>query len=460
MPARVSNWSLRTQGALFGLLAAGIALALMVPASLVVQHRLGQASVERYGNTITAQLAALAATPVVTHDRIDLNVITTHLADDAAIVNTAIYTVDNRLISTGGRVPVDATKNAPEDTVFTHDISFEAQRIGYVRVVVDPQAMQRHGGVLVWLAALLGTLLAMWAGARIGTRLDAELQAVATRLMNVAPQRQRANPSVTPARSDNVQSNLTGPPSTGRSTGPSTASSSPSSASSASSLRRLQALALQLAPDPAPAASPVPVSDNGAPPYLLVLNLFNQGSLGPADRDAAYAACNQRMQRVLGLYKGRVCRLHGTGLFALLDSLEGDDHAFSGICAALLALRLTGQLNVERSQQKKKTLGLRAGLTRLANPTTSTLEADLLDELDGELSATLLLSATAKDHTLAIEHSVFEDLLDNQRVLWSAIRSPIPSAADPGRFHYQITGLAPSHAALLVSQTERLLPDH
>ena len=118
MTARVFNWSMRAQGALLGLLAAGIAIVLMVPASILVQHRLGQASVERYGSTITAQLAALAATPVVTHDRIDLNVITTHLADDAAIVNTAIYTVDNRLISTGGRVPAEATRDAPESTVF------------------------------------------------------------------------------------------------------------------------------------------------------------------------------------------------------------------------------------------------------------------------------------------------------------------------------------------------------
>ncbi len=446
MPARISNWSLRAQGALHGLLAAGIAIALMVPASLVVQHRLGLASVARYGNTITAQLAALAATPVVTHDRIDLNVITTHLADDAAIVNTAIYTLDHRLISTGGRVPVEATRDARENTVFTHDISFEAQRVGYVRVVVDPEALTPPGSGLVWLAALVGALLAAWAGARVGGRFDNELRAVGTRLTTATEQRQSAGFSVPMASSGSEQPSADVP-------------------GSSSALHQIQALARQLAPDPAPVAAPAFGSDNGrsdnsAPPYLLVLNLFNQGSLAPADRDAAYVACIERMQRVLGLYKGRVCRLHGTGLFALLDSIEGDDHAFSGICAALLALRLTAQLNDARLLQQRKPLGLRGGLTRLTNPTTSTAEADLLDELDEALSATLLLSATAKNHALAIERSVFEDLLDNQRVLWTAIRSPIPGIEDAGRFHYQITGLAPSHAALLTSQTERLLADH
>ena len=446
MPARVSNWSLRAQGALHGLLAAGIAIALMVPASLMAQHRLAQASIARYGNTITAQLAALAATPVVTHDRIDLNVITTHLADDAAIVNTAIYTLDNRLISTGGRVPVEATKEAAEDTVFTHDISFEAQRVGYVRVVVDPDALVPHGGGLVWLAALLGALLAAWAGARFGSRFDGELRAVAMRLTSATMQRRSTGFGITTA---------------GAGTEPPTENLQEAS----SSLQQVQALAMRLAPDPEPAATPALGQSNGpsansAPPYLLVLNLFNQGSLAPADRDAAYAACIERMQRVLGLYKGRVYRLHGIGLFALLDSIEGDDHAFSGICAALLALRLAAQLNDARALQQQKALGLRGGLTRLSKATTSTREADLLDELDEALSATLLLSATAKDHALAIERSVFEDLLDNQRVVWTAIRSPILSSDDAGRFHYQITGLAPSHAALLTSQTERLLADH
>ena len=464
MPARASNLSLRAQGALHGLVAAGIAIALMVPASLLVQHRLGQASVARYGSTITAQLAALAATPVVTHDRIDLNVITTHLADDAAIVNTAIYTLDDRLISTGGRVPVEATREAQEDTVFTHDISFEAQRVGYVRVVVDPDALAPRGGSLVWFAALLGAVLAAWAGARVGSRFDGELRAITTRL------RSAARPSNS-ARQATATATATAQRQTGAAGAATTASgaalpgapgqSAATAPEPASALQQLQALAMQLAPDPAPTApaSDRSATDNNAPPYLLVLNLFNQGSLAPTDRDAAYAACIERMQRVLGLYKGRVCRLHGTGLFALLDSIEADDHAFSGICAALLALRVTGQLNDARSALQQKPLGLRGGLTRLANPTISTLDTDLLDELDEALSATVLLSATAKDHALAIERSVFEDLLDNQRVLWTAIRSPIPGTDDAGRFHYQITGLAPSHATLLTSQTERLLAD-
>ena len=406
---------------LWALAVAALPIALLVVVGLLAQHRTGRASVESYGSTITAQLAALAAAPLVTQNHIDLNVITNNLADDPAIVNATVYTLDNLLVGTAGRVPAEATRDAPRDTVFLRDITFEAQRVGYVRVVVDPSVLAPAAEPWLFGAALLGAIAAVLLGARIGEAQERRLQAIGDRLGAALP-----------------------------------ADSAPLRAGSA--MARLDELARRLAPDPEPPVVEEHVEQTSAP-YLLVLNLFNQGLLTPRDRDAVYLACERRLLRVLEMYKGKLVRLPGTGLLAVLDSIEGDDHAFSAICAALLALRMSAALNSERERNDLLPIGLRGGLMRLDRALPPLAGDALLGELERDVPRVLALSATAKDRALAIDRHVFEDLLDNQRVQWSAIRSAITTPGDAGRFDYQIGGVTQSHEALLAAQTEKLLAE-
>ncbi len=413
---------------LWALSCAAIPIALLVIVALFAQHQTGRASVESYGSTITAQLAALAAAPLVTQNYIDLSVIANNLADDPAIVNATIYTLDDRLVGTGGRVPAEATQDAPRHTVFVRDISFEAQRIGYVRVVVDADTLVPAAEPWILGAAVLGALAAMLLGARLGEAQEQKLLAIADRM------REAVSHDEDLALPDALVDKTT------------------------SATARLDALARLLAPDPEPMPAETQAPPTAAP-YLLVLNLFNQGLLVARDRDAVYLACERRLLRVLEMYSGKLVRLPGTGLIAVLDSIEGDDHAFSAICAALLALRMSGALNLERERNGLTPIGLRGGLLRLERALPPVHADALINEIESSVPQVLELSAMAKDRMLAIDRTVFEDLLDNQRVQWTAIRSAISHPGDDGRFHYQIGGVTPSHEALLTAQSEKLLAE-
>ena len=435
MPTYFSSMTLRRLGALTAFIASALTIACLIGASILVLDRMGRANVERYGSTIANLLSGLSAAGVATQNHVPLSIMTAHVADDPAIINAAIFNRDNHLLSSGGRVSMEATLDAPTDTVFKRTITFEGVNYGYVRIVIDPGALAPALQHWLWLAAALGALLATWCGALLGARVESHLARIADRLSELAP----AAPfrTTTPARATNPTSNAN------------------------AALPRLHNIALGLVPDDDITDDGAADHRTGPPPYLVVLNLFNLSSLSTAERDDVLARCADRVEQVCELYSGSVVRLPNTGLFALLDAREDHDHAFHAVCATLLAMRLMTDLNTQRVAQGQAPLLVRAGVLRLTQHPNGQDAATLREELESILSDGILLSATAKNGALLADREVFQALIDAQRLHWAAVRTPITtstSGSEPG-FHYQITGVTTAVEPLLAAQAQRLIAE-
>ena len=412
--------TLRKLGALTAFMASALAIALLLCTAVLVLDRQGKASVDRYGSTIANQLAGLSAPAVATQSRPTLNVMMASVADDPAIINAAIFTQDHKLLSSGGRISTEATAGAPDAIVFKSNITFEGQKYGYVRVVIDAATLAPSLQLWLWIAAAFGALLATWCGALLGGRLEKHLHELATRLESIAPQL------------------------------PDTAAG----------LHRLHNVAQALAPDPDESGDPA-AEGHGATmdepaPYLVVLNVFNLSSLPTAQRDAVLTRCADQVEQVCELYNGRVARLPNTGLFALFDASDDHDHAFHALCATLLAMRLMTDGNAERSAQGERELAVRAGVLRLTAAPIGSDAAALRAELDAMLTDGTLLSATARNNALLCDREVFQALHDAQRLHWAAVRAPITTSSGETGFHYQITGLTTAVEPLLARQVAKI----
>ncbi|MCZ6870870.1 MAG: hypothetical protein O7G84_15315, partial [Gammaproteobacteria bacterium] len=165
-------------------------------------------------------------------------------------------------------------------------------------------------------------------------------------------------------------------------------------------------------------------------------------------------------QKVCRLYNGRALTLTGTGILALFDGFNDDDHAFRAICAALLTRDLVADLNHRRMDQDRPELLFRLALDPLTPRQLPETDADaILDALGDDIQRAVLLSATARNNTVAISQAVYESILDPGRLTLSEQKSPaLKSLADGDVLRcYLVDGVAESYGVLLDRQAELLL---
>jgi uncharacterized membrane protein affecting hemolysin expression len=196
------------------------------------------------------------------------------------------------------------------------------------------------------------------------------------------------------------------------------------------------------------ADSDVTPEDQEPPPdvrhYLLAVNFYNQLSLSASEREFESSLCTELAEAVAEIYQGQVVKLPGVGTLVDFDHVDDDDRAFQVICGAFVLARLL---------RDEAPFGIyRLGLNVIEQPADETLP------LDHEAVAdTALLSALAKDMTLAVSQQCFDIVVDSDRLHTRPLHNPLLeqlSTSTPGC--RLITDLEPSYTSLVVQQAESL----
>lgn len=377
------------------------------------------AQMAHYGSTLAKQIAALAAEPLMAGDRVALNRIVTLMGEAEEVVTVGVYTIDNRALAS---FDADATRSA---TAYSAAITFDETIAGYVRVGLDRAVFERsRSDFLLW--ALLISVVAI--AAVLG-------MALAFQGVFLTPLLELRQSAFTLARERGAET----------------------LSDTSHTLGELTALAQALAP----VAEDQPVErDSRGPLYAIVLNIFNQVSLPRDERREVLNLCRKRAQKVCRLHHGRALSLPGTGVVALFDASAHEDHAFQAIFAALLIRDLIADLNHTRLSDGHAELLFRLALDPLpARQFTDADEQNLLGDLREELQHTVLLSATARNGTVAIGQALYDSLLEPSRLQLSEQRSAaLHSLANGGMARcYLVQGVAESYGALLDRQAELLL---
>lgn len=114
-----------------------------------------------YGQMVASQLARLSQDAMVREDAIALNVLAEQVSEERAIAGVTVYSLDGTILAEYGE--------SPTDLEFSHPIQLADATAGFVKVAVDPEALNPDSGLLVnptWLRILAGALLsglALWA---------------------------------------------------------------------------------------------------------------------------------------------------------------------------------------------------------------------------------------------------------------------------------------------------------
>ena len=384
----------------------------------VRQQGIVTSQMERYGNTQAAQIAALAAEPLMTGDRVALNRIVKRLTAADEIVTAGVYTLDNKTIAS---IDADATIDA---TTYSTAITFDETLAGYVRVGLDRAMFERPHENFLWWAVILAafsTLLATGIGYSLNGVILNPLHALHARASVLARERG------VEVRTEDVPT-----------------------------LGGIALLADALAPTDTSASD----RTSNHPLYMLVVNIFNQVALPSVERRHVANLCLARAKQVCRLYNGRALTLTGTGILALFHAFSDDDHAVRAICAALLTRDLVADLNHRRLDQDRPEVQLRLALISLTPHQLAEIdELEILDTLAGDIQRAVLLSATARNDTVAINQTVYESILDPSRLTLSEQNSPaLRSLAEGEALRcYLVDGVAESYGTLLDRQAELLL---
>jgi hypothetical protein len=154
-------------------LVAGVAVTASLMTSLLVvltwQGRLqesDQGRMDRYGEALSAQLAALAVEPLIAGDRIRLGVLAQRMVEFPEIVTVSVHTIDDRVVATAGEPQSHSLQ------LYTYPIGFEETLAGHVRLTVDPAAFHAPGALQLWLPALLMLLASGGLGYALGQHIE------------------------------------------------------------------------------------------------------------------------------------------------------------------------------------------------------------------------------------------------------------------------------------------------
>lgn len=270
---------------------------------------------------------------------------------------------------------------------FTAPVVVDAEIIGYVRVAVDPGALAAahpaRAPALLAAALLLPLLVA------VGTTLARTLPGGAA-----AWQRRE------PAGSGSVSEDAAAPP-----------------------------------------VADEPISTRH---YLLAVNLYNQLSLQPTEREFELSLCMELADAVAGVYQGQVVALPGVGVLLDFDDTGDPDRPVAVIRAAFLLSRLL---------REEAPFGIyRLGLNVAECPAEHALPLN-----DPAVADAALLSALAKDLNLAVAEPCMASLAGSERVTSSCLINPLlDELATSGPGCALITGLAPEDNVTLAREMEAL----
>lgn len=180
------------------------------------------------------------------------------------------------------------------------------------------------------------------------------------------------------------------------------------------------------------------------PHYLVALNLFNQLSLPPEKCKKELAFARQMATAVAHLYQGEVLDLSGTGLLISFDATDSDDRPFHVICAASALSQLLANTDS-------------GGRYRLSAHRFLLGDGEALDLDADEVADAALLSALARDNTLAISAALFDEVPYSQRLHSEAMKNPLLEELESiGGSAYLVHGLAPPHNDLVANQVQEI----
>jgi uncharacterized membrane protein affecting hemolysin expression len=386
-----------------------------------------QGRMDRFGTAAARALAELAVEPLMRQDRMHLGVIGNRLAETAEISGVASYTADNELLTSTGDMA------GPQ---YSQPVTVDDSIVGYVRLALHPpafvQAYRARLLALLAVAVLVAVLVATgWTVA--GAVRRGELAAV-------MPQRPRWLRTSSPAP---------------------TAEKSAAAKKRAAANNRAAAKKRTTAADDATAddATQHSEAENGTigdssttdraagteiRHYLLAVNLYNQLSMEPNEREFELSLCAELAEAVAEIYQGQVVKLPGVGVLVDFDHTGDDDRPFQILCAAFVLSRLLDDETPFGTY--------RLGLNLAVRPADQPLPLD-----DASIADAALLSALAKDAVLAISAPYAGTLEDEPRAAIRALVNPLLdelTTSSPGC--YLVTSLKGAFATRVIQQAEQL----
>lgn len=338
-----------------------------------------RARMDRFGATAARAFAELAVEPLMRQDRLHLGVIGNRFAEAPEIRAVATHASNDELLTSTGEVT---------EPTYTHPVTLDQAVVGYVRVALDPEAFAEPVGARVLGLAFALLLVPVLVASGWTLTRAARSGELARRLARPKSARVTGEPAETDAAAE-------------------------------------------------PAAPPAVAH------YLLAVNLYNQLSLQPSERDFERRLALELAETVARECRGQVQCLPGVGVLLDFDHSEDPERPFQVICAALLLARLL--------RDEAPFGNYRLGLNLALHP------AGMLPVDDPAVSDATLLSALAPDDTLAISATVAQALENETRYAAKRLDNPLLDelATSNGRC-YLVIGVAPPFDALLGRQAERI----
>jgi uncharacterized membrane protein affecting hemolysin expression len=362
-------------------LVTAIALLLVAYATDREQERMDQ-----FGAATARALAELVVEPLLKQDRMHLGVIGNRLADIPQVDAVASYTLDNEVLASTG---------TDQALPYAEAVTVDGSIVGYVRVGLDPQAFAELDPTRMLLNLLVLLLLPFVIASSWSLTQPARRQELVARLPRLP-----ANPPWAP--------------------------------------RHLPA------PKPeAPVALPEP-DPAEVVHYLVAVNLYNQLSLPPTEREFELSLCVELAEAVAGIYQGQVVGVAGLGAVVSFDHTDDPDRPFQIICAAQVLARLL---------REEAPFGVyRLGLNLTLRPADEPLPVN-----DDAIADAALLSALAKDATLALSQPFAAALAERERVVMKPLVNPLLDELTTSNAGcYLVTELEAPYAAEVIHKAEQL----
>lgn len=367
-----------------------VVAALATVLTLLATHLIGlvisreQIHMDRFGSVTAAALAQLAVEPLMRQDRLHLGVIGNRLGEVPELRGIASYSSDNRVLASTGDM------NGPQ---YSAPVTLDDSIIGYVRVAVEPEAFRREPGgqiAILLLVALLVPLLVGSGWSLAGAARRGELRAL-------LPSRPTWLRPAAPAPVKAVEAEQ-------------------------------------------PPAEPVPEISH----YLLAVNLYNQLTLAPHERDFERGLCLELAGAVAELYQGEVVSMPGMGVLLDFDHADDPERPFQVLCAAFVLARLL---------HDEAPFGhYRLGLNLTTRPAEEALPLD-----DPAIADAALLSALARQGHLALSEPFHRVVEGTQRLQSRPLLNPLLdqlTTSDTGC--HLVTQLDEAAAALVARQVEQI----
>lgn len=277
---------------------------------------------------------------------------------------------------------------------YVHAVSADGNVIGYVRVSLERDAFAEHNPART-VATLLTVLLLPFAVA-MGWSLaqPGRREALRARLQGLSQQWPRRSPAEPVERPTDT-------------------------------------------PAPAPALADIVH-------YLLAVNLYNQLSLARNEREFELSLCMELAEDVAALYQGQVVGMPGLGAVVSFDHSDDPDRPFQILCAAFVLASLL------RDETPFGTY--RLGLSLTERPADQPLPLE-----DDAVADAALLSALAKDTSLALSGPFAAALDDLERIVIKPLLNPLlDELATSKDGCCLVTELAPPFASRVMEQAEAL----